>query len=188
MFSVDDIENYKFDDKLFSNKKDIEEFINNAIRTKDKNKMVECIQILYYLLSSNEIIYNDRIDSYIFPDNEMLNLALLLDLAYDKEKIHIDNIKVGDIVERHEINKYYDYKILYYKVVKITNKYITFKPYRKNRKYTGITIFEEDEKQKNIRMSKIYVASIFYNGGHKILENDKHLIRVKPLLFDTLYK
>lgn len=181
-FDIYDVEDYKFDNKNMNNYKSIDNYFKTSIINNEN--LLDVIKIWYHLLKNNEYIEQDNIFNYIFPFSQIETLKILIECSKQTERIHVNDVKIGDIIERDiECVKHY------YKVVKLDELHIYFKKIKTHRIYDKrIKITEPDNTNKKIeKYKKSYVASIFYNDGLKKLDNDKHLIRIKPLLFDTLY-
>lgn len=181
-FDIYDVEEYNIDKNLMNNYKNIDNYFKTSIKHNDN--LLDVIKIWYHLLKDNEYIEQDNIFNYIFPFSQIETLKVLIECSKEDEKVHVDNIKIGDIIERDiECVKHY------YKVVKLDELHVYMKKIKTQRLHDKrIKIIEPDNTNKKIeKFKKSYVTSIFYNDGLKKLDNDRNLIKVKPLLFNTLY-
>jgi len=183
-FDIDDVEEYNINNNLMTKYNNIDNLIKNnlTLKYKDNDKLLECIKIMYYLLKNNKIIEDGNIYNYIYPSSEVMTLKVLIECSNETEKIHIDNLKIGDIIERNdEGNKQY------YKIVKLDELNVFFRKVKINKiNDKKITIINTQETNKKTEIyKKSLVSSIFYEGVKK-LNNDKHLIKVKPLIFKNV--
>ena len=179
-FDIYDVEDYN----LTENFKNIDNLIKESItlKYKDRNKLLECIKIMYFFLKSKNIIENDNIFNYIYPSSELMTIKVLIECSNETEKIHVDNLKIGDIIEKTDIDKR---EKEYYKIVKLDELNVYYRKLKINRlhekKISVINTYETNKKTEHIKKTLI---EAFFSLGFKRLNKEKgHLNIIRSLIF-----